>query len=75
MVKTDIGRHIASRSWFHKLCVFLTLLVTAKTAESGARICVMAALKPKESHVSGTHAYSALDSQGVRVAFSIGLTY
>ena len=24
----------------------------------------MAALKPKENHVSGTHAYSALDSQG-----------
>lgn len=53
MVKTDIGRHIASRSWFHELCVFLTLLITAKTAESGSRICVMAALKPKENHVSG----------------------
>lgn len=52
MVKTDIGRHIASRSWFHELCVFLTLLLTAKTADSGARICVMAALKPKENHVS-----------------------
>lgn len=75
MVKTDIGRHIASRSWFHELCVFLTLLITAKTADSGARICVMAALKPKEDHVSGTHAYSALDSQGVLFASSIGLTY
>jgi hypothetical protein len=53
MVKTDIGRHIASRSWFHTLAVYLTLLITAKTADSGARICVMAALKPKENHVSG----------------------
>lgn len=52
MVATDIGRHIASRSWFHGLCVYLTLVVTAKTADSGARICVMAALKPKENHVS-----------------------
>ncbi|KAI1345319.1 hypothetical protein F5Y01DRAFT_300830 [Xylaria sp. FL0043] len=50
MVKTDIGRLIASRSWFHSLCVFLTLLITAKTADSGSRICVMAALKPKDSH-------------------------
>jgi hypothetical protein len=53
MVKTDIGRHIASRSWFHELIVFLTLLITAKTADLGARICVTAALKPKENHVSG----------------------
>ena len=53
MVKTDIGRNIATRSWFHSLCVYLTLLTTAKTADSGARICVMAALKPKEDHVSG----------------------
>ncbi|ROW13644.1 hypothetical protein VPNG_04525 [Cytospora leucostoma] len=50
MVKTDIGRHIASRSWFHNLCTVLTLWVTAKTADSGARICVAAALKPKEAH-------------------------
>ncbi|KAK3318787.1 hypothetical protein B0H66DRAFT_249760 [Apodospora peruviana] len=50
MVKTDIGRHIASRSWFHSLCVYLTLLITAKSADSGARICVTAALKPKENH-------------------------
>ena len=52
MVKTDIGRHIASRSWFHALCVWVTLLITAKSADSGARICVTAALKPKENHVS-----------------------
>ncbi|KAF2737498.1 NAD(P)-binding protein [Polyplosphaeria fusca] len=50
MVKTDIGRHISSRSWFHHLCVFLTILFTAKSADSGARICVAAALKPKETH-------------------------
>ncbi|KAJ8105588.1 hypothetical protein ONZ43_g7371 [Nemania bipapillata] len=50
MVKTDIGRLIAVRSWFHELSVWLTLLITAKTAESGSRICVMAALKPKENH-------------------------
>jgi hypothetical protein len=53
MVKTDIGRHIAERSWFHALCTYLVLFITAKTADSGARICVMAALKPKENHVSG----------------------
>jgi hypothetical protein len=52
MVKTDIGRHIAERSWFHALCTYLVLFITAKTADSGARICVMAALKPKENHVS-----------------------
>ena len=53
MVRTDIGRHIESRSWFHALCVWATLIVTAKTADSGSRICIMAALKPKETHVSG----------------------
>ncbi|KAF2789134.1 NAD(P)-binding protein [Melanomma pulvis-pyrius CBS 109.77] len=53
MVKPDIGRHIASRSLFHEISVWLTLLITAKSADSGARICVMAALKPKENHVSG----------------------
>ncbi|KAF2704101.1 NAD(P)-binding protein [Pleomassaria siparia CBS 279.74] len=50
MVKTDIGQQIASPSWFHNLCVLLTILFTAKSADSGARICVTAALKPKESH-------------------------
>ncbi|KAF1974310.1 NAD(P)-binding protein [Bimuria novae-zelandiae CBS 107.79] len=64
MVYTGIGRNIASRSWFHSLCVYLTLIITAKTADSGARICVMAALKPKENHVSCdciyTHASTVL---------------
>ncbi|KAL1857093.1 hypothetical protein Daus18300_010436 [Diaporthe australafricana] len=50
MVYTDIGRQISSRSWFHALIVWLTLVITAKTADSGARICVQAALKPKENH-------------------------
>jgi len=54
MVKTDIGRHIAERSWFHALCTYLVLLITAKTADSGSRICVMAALKSKENHVSSS---------------------
>ncbi len=53
MVKTEIGCHIAERSWFHALCTYLVLFITAKTADSGARIFVMAALKPKENHVSG----------------------
>lgn len=52
MVKTDIGRHVSSRSWFLALCVYLTLLIAAKSADSGSRICVTAALKPKENHVS-----------------------
>ncbi|KAH6843287.1 hypothetical protein B0I37DRAFT_314540 [Chaetomium sp. MPI-CAGE-AT-0009] len=51
MVKTEIGQHIASRSWFHALCTYVVLFITAKTADSGSRICVMAALKPKENHV------------------------
>ncbi|KAF2258614.1 NAD(P)-binding protein [Lojkania enalia] len=50
MVKTDIGRHIATRSWVHAIGVWLTLFVIAKTADSGSRICVTAALKPKENH-------------------------
>ncbi|KAI0887506.1 uncharacterized protein GGS22DRAFT_157330 [Annulohypoxylon maeteangense] len=50
MVRTDIGRHISSRSWFHALCVYLTLVITAKSADSGARIYVTAALQPKENH-------------------------
>jgi hypothetical protein len=67
MVKTDIGRHIATRSWIHAIGVWLTLFVTAKTADSGSRICIMAALKSKENHVSTSYpsAYTnhALDSQ------------
>ncbi|KAL1603463.1 hypothetical protein SLS60_005050 [Paraconiothyrium brasiliense] len=50
MVKTDIGRNISSRSWFHALCVWLTLVTTAKSADSGARILVQAAQKPVENH-------------------------
>ncbi|KAI0198160.1 hypothetical protein F4808DRAFT_265218 [Astrocystis sublimbata] len=50
MVKTEIGRHICERSWIHSLATYLVLLITAKTADSGSRICVTAALKPKESH-------------------------
>ena len=53
MVKTDIGQHIASRSWFHALCTWIVLLITAKSADSGARILVQAAQKPKETHVRG----------------------
>ena len=52
MVDTDIGQNIASRSWFHHLCVYLTILITAKSADSGARILLDAALRPKEKHVS-----------------------
>jgi HJR/Mrr/RecB family endonuclease len=55
MVKTDIGQHIASRSWFHAFCTWITLLITAKSADSGARILVMAAQKPKETHVRGAY--------------------
>lgn len=51
MVKTDIGQHIASRSWFHALCTWIVLLITAKSSDSGARILVMAAQKSKETHV------------------------
>lgn len=62
MVDTGIGIRIASRSWVHAFCVWVTLLVTAKSANSGSRICLQAALKPKENHVSETpigcaHAY------------------
>lgn len=52
MVHTDIGRQIASRSRIHALLVYLTLVITAKTPNSGARIILQAALKPKENHVS-----------------------
>ncbi|KAK3385759.1 hypothetical protein B0H63DRAFT_473543 [Podospora didyma] len=52
MVKTEIGANIASRSWFHALVTYFVLFVTAKTADSGARILVQAAQKPKENHVS-----------------------
>lgn len=52
MVFTDIGRQISSRSWFHALCVYLTLVITSKTPDSGSRIILQAALKPEESHVS-----------------------
>lgn len=58
MVHTDIGRQIASRSRIHALLVYLTLVVTAKTPNSGARIILQAALKPKENHVSCRHAYT-----------------
>ncbi|KAH6640324.1 hypothetical protein F5144DRAFT_589822 [Chaetomium tenue] len=51
MVKTDIGQHIASRSWFHALCTWIVLFITAKSADSGARIFAIAAQKPKETHV------------------------
>ncbi|CAI6290692.1 unnamed protein product [Periconia digitata] len=50
MVKTDIGGRIATRSMIHAIGVWLTLFVTAKTADSGSRICIQAALKPKETH-------------------------
>lgn len=53
MVNTDIGRQIASKTWFHALCLWITLLIMAKSADLGSRICVLAALKPNENHVSG----------------------
>ncbi|KAH7406999.1 hypothetical protein DE146DRAFT_734387 [Phaeosphaeria sp. MPI-PUGE-AT-0046c] len=49
-VKTDIGVGIATRSWIHYIGVWLTLFVTGKTSDSGSRICVTTALKPKDNH-------------------------
>lgn len=53
MVKTSIGQHIVERSWFHALCTYVVLFITAKTADAGSKIIVNTALKSKESHVSG----------------------
>lgn len=52
MTYTEMALPIASRSWFHNLCVYLTNLITAKTPDSGSRIIVQTAVKPKEYHVS-----------------------
>ncbi|KXX75539.1 Retinol dehydrogenase 14 [Madurella mycetomatis] len=68
MVKTDIGRHVAKRSWLHALLTFIVLLITAKSADSGARICVTAALKPKENHhcASNRKAATIISSEKAR---------
>ncbi|KAM7216373.1 hypothetical protein V8F06_008193 [Rhypophila decipiens] len=50
MFKMGIGQKIAARSWLHAFLVWLTLLVTAKSVDSGARICLLATLKPKETY-------------------------
>ncbi|CAI6090749.1 unnamed protein product [Clonostachys chloroleuca] len=50
MTYTEMALPIASRSWFHNLCVYLTNLITAKTPDSGSRIIVQTAVKPKEYH-------------------------
>ncbi|KAF1962885.1 NAD(P)-binding protein [Byssothecium circinans] len=72
MVKTDIGRHIASRSWFYALGVWMTLLITAKSADSGARICVTAALKPKENHGEFFNYWMTTDQYHRQAATIIG---
>ncbi|KAI1353243.1 hypothetical protein F5Y01DRAFT_277334 [Xylaria sp. FL0043] len=50
LVRTGIGRNIASRSWFLKAVIYVYLAVVAKSPDHGSRFCVTVALKPKENH-------------------------
>ncbi|GAW25411.1 putative short-chain dehydrogenase reductase family protein [Rosellinia necatrix] len=50
LVRTDIGRSVATRSRLTRLVVYIHLAIFGKTPDHGARICTTVALKPKENH-------------------------
>lgn len=53
MVRTDIGRAVADQTWIMKLLVSLYMSLGGKAPDYGARHYILAALRPKEEHVSG----------------------